>query len=60
MSIDITGRTVYLSGPMTGIEDYNRAEFDGADLDLLGAGADEVYDQAEPSYCPSCGARVVD
>ena len=47
MSIDITGKMVYLSGPMTGIEDYNRAAFDGADLDLLGAGADEVYDPAE-------------
>ena len=47
MSIDITGKKLYLSGPMTGIEDYNRAEFDGAVLDLLGAGADEVYDPAE-------------
>ena len=47
MSIDITGKRVYLSGPMTGIEDYNRPAFDGADLDLLGAGADEVYDPAE-------------
>ena len=47
MSIDITGKKIYLSGPMTGIEDYDRAEFDGAGLDLLGAWADEVYDPAE-------------
>ena len=47
MSIDITDRKIYLSGPMTGIEDYNRAAFDGAVLDLLDAGADEVYDPAE-------------
>ena len=47
MSIDITDRKIYLSGPMRGIEDYNRAAFDGAELDLLGAGADEVYDPAE-------------
>ena len=47
MSIDIKGKRIYLSGPMTGIEDYNRSEFDGAELGLLGAGADEVYDPAE-------------
>ena len=47
MSIDITNKNVFLSGPMTGIEDYNRAAFDGSALDLLGAGADEVYDPAE-------------
>ena len=47
MSIDITDKKIYLSGPMTGIEDYNRSEFDGAELGLLGAGADEVYDPAE-------------
>ena len=47
MSIDIKGKRIYLSGPMTGIEDHNRPEFDGAVLDLLGAGADEVYDPAE-------------
>ena len=47
MSIDITNKKIYLSGPMTGIEDYNRSEFDGSVLDLLGAGADEVYDPAE-------------
>ena len=47
MSIDITNKKIYLSGTMTGIKDYNRAAFDGAELDLLGAGADEVYDPAE-------------
>ena len=47
MSIDITNKKIYLSGPMTGIEDYNRAAFDGAELDLLGAGADSVYAPAE-------------
>ena len=47
MGIGITGKKIYLSGPMTGIEDYNRAAFDRAALDVMGAGADEVYDPAE-------------
>ena len=47
MSIDIKGKRIYLSGPMTGIEDYNRAAFDATEVALLGAGADEVYDPAE-------------
>lgn len=47
MSIDITGKRVYLSGPMTGIEDYNRAAFDRAALDVMDAGAYEVYDPSE-------------
>ena len=47
MPTHVKGRRVYLSGPMTGIEDYNRAAFDRAALDVMDAGADEVYDPAE-------------
>lgn len=46
MSIGITGKRIYLSGPMTGIEDYNRAAFDRAASDLIGAGAVQVYNPA--------------
>lgn len=47
MSIDITGKKIYLSGPMTGIEDHNRAEFDKAAEHLYSKGAEEVYNPAD-------------
>lgn len=46
--------TVYLSGPMTGIEDFNRPQFDQAATELrkqgyivIVPGEEEEYDEAE-------------
>ena len=44
----VKGRHVYLSGPMTGIKDWNRAAFDGAMRLLAGFGADTDH-----SYNPA-------
>jgi len=37
--MDLRGKTVYLSGPMTGLADFNRAAFDEAEAQLVAAGA---------------------
>ena len=42
----VKGRTVYLSGPMTGIDDWNRAAFDDAEKRLRELGAQEPYNPA--------------
>ena len=42
----VNGRRVYLSGPMTGIEDWNRAAFDDAEKRLRELGAQEPYNPA--------------
>ena len=42
----VRGGHVYLSGPMTGIKDWNRAAFDEAEKRLLALGAQEPYNPA--------------
>ena len=42
----VRGRHVYLSGPMTGIEGWNRAAFDDAEKRLRSLGAQEPYNPA--------------
>ena len=42
----VKGRRVYLSGPMTGIEGWNRAAFDDAEKRLRELGAQEPYNPA--------------
>ena len=42
----VSGRHVYLSGPMTGLPDWNRAAFDEAEKRLLALGAQEPYNPA--------------
>ena len=44
--IHVSGRRVYLSGPMTGIKDWNKAEFDEAEKRLRELGAQEPYNPA--------------
>ena len=43
----INGRNVYLSVPMTGIEDFNRAAFNNAEEILKSRGAAYVYNPAD-------------
>ena len=42
----VRGRRVYLSGPMTGIPDWNRVAFDEAEKRLRELGAQEPYNPA--------------
>lgn len=44
--IDITDKTIFLSGPMTGHDHYNVAEFSVAHNKLKNAGAKYVYNPA--------------
>ena len=44
--IHVKGRRVYLSGPMTGLPDWNRAAFDDAEKRLRELGAQEPYNPA--------------
>ena len=46
MSYRYEGRRVFISGPMTGLPDWNRAEFDRAERELLELGADKVFNPA--------------
>jgi hypothetical protein len=39
----LDGKSVYLSGPMTGIKDWNRAAFDEAEKLVKSCGATSVY-----------------
>lgn len=47
MSFDPMGRRVYVSGPMTGLPDFNRAEFSRVARGLRAGGALRVFD---PSF----------
>lgn len=44
--IDVRGKRIYLSGPMTGKPDYNVAAFAVAHARLNEVGADYIYDPA--------------
>lgn len=46
MSYRYEGRRVFISGPMTGLPDWNRAEFERAERELFGLGADKVFNPA--------------
>lgn len=46
MSYDIKGKRVYLSGPMSGIPDYNAPAFAEAAQACLDAGAEMVFNPA--------------
>ena len=46
MSWDFEGANVYLSGPMTGKPDWNRAEFARVEEWCFAHGADEVFNPA--------------
>ena len=43
----VEGRRVYLSGPMTGIKDWNKAAFDEAEIRLFKLWANIVWNPAE-------------
>lgn len=45
--IDFTGKTVFLSGPMTGRRDWNRAAFAQAESRLMELGAAAVFNPAK-------------
>ncbi len=49
--IDVKGKRVFLSGPMTGIENYNVAAFAEAHARMKEAGADHVFDPAVAYLC---------
>ena len=44
MGVDVAGKRIFLSGPMTSIKRYNVPAFVDAHLALLDAGAAHVYD----------------
>ena len=46
MSYDIKGKRVYLSGPMSGIPDYNAPAFAEAQEELIALGAEFVFNPA--------------
>ena len=46
MSYNYKGRRVFISGPMTGRPDWNRAEFERAERELRGLGAESVFNPA--------------
>lgn len=41
--MDLTGKHVFLSGPITGIEDYNSKAFEEAEKKAISLGATAVY-----------------
>lgn len=43
---DFDGKAVFISGPMTGYEDYNRDAFDLAEMEINARGAIDVYNPA--------------
>ena len=43
----VNGRRVYLSGPMTGIEGWNKPAFDGAEKQLRKLNIHDVYNPAD-------------
>ena len=43
----VKGRRVYLSGPMTGIEGWNKPAFDGAEKQLRKLNIHDVYNPAD-------------
>ena len=47
MSYDFRGKRIYLSGPMTGYEDWNRHAFAEAEEWCYGQGAAEVFNPAK-------------
>lgn len=46
MSYDFDGKRVYLSGPMTGIPDWNAPAFADAKRAVMAAGAESCFDPA--------------
>lgn len=46
MPMDVTGKRIFLSGPMTGCPNLNVAAFADAHAILKEAGAEEIYDPA--------------
>lgn len=55
--IDVRGKRVFISGPMTGLDRYNVAAFAEAHADLREAGAREVFNPAI-SYLLEHGERA--
>lgn len=55
--IDIKGKRIFMSGPMSGLDRYNVAAFAEAHEDLKRAGAGEVFDPAI-SYLLEHGERA--
>ncbi len=56
MSYVYKGKRVFISGPMTGMPDWNRAEFERAERELRELGAAAVYNPA--SMAPREGESV--
>ena len=57
MSYNYKGKRVFISGPMTGKPDWNRAEFQRAERELWELGADLVFSPA--SIAPQEGQPVL-
>lgn len=52
MSYCYKDKRVFISGPMTGKPEWNRAEFDRAERELLELGADKVFNPARIAPMP--------
>lgn len=46
MSYNFKDKRVFISGPMTGLPDWNRAEFERAERELYDLGAESVFNPA--------------